>query len=502
MKNNNLLFGTIVLTAGGLLAKIFSAIYRIALTRILGGVGIGMYQLIFPIYSLFVVLSTAGIPMAVSKVVAKNKGNKKTVLKKCMRYVLFISLVLTLFLIIFSKIFATIQHVKELYVCYLILSPTLIFIGVSSVYKGYFQGIKNFNPSAISNIIEQLVKLFLGLILSAILIKFGIFQSIIGAIIAIVVSEIVSYIILFGCFKKNKSFENEKSLDLKFKDIFNDVFPIMLTNIILPISSFVDSFLVVNLLKVNFSTEMSVYLYGLESGAVSSLINIPTIFSFSLATVLMPSICGCVGKINKNNCLNLSLKLSLIVVIPCILCFIFFPERIITVLYGNKLSDFGLNGVEIASKLMILSSFGVLGLVVNQVLSSTLQASNYKRTTIVNFSVAVCVKFVFEIIFMLFKSINIYALAISNTICYLVVTFLNYQKIKDEFVVKFRFNFVGKVMIANLVMIVSILIIQLINPGVLNIVFAFIVGAFVYLYLILKLNILNRKEKAMIKYRM
>ena len=74
MKTNNLMSGAIILTVGGVLAKGFSAVYRIVLTRILGGVGIGIYQLIFPIYSLFVVLASAGLPMAISKVIAKHKG--------------------------------------------------------------------------------------------------------------------------------------------------------------------------------------------------------------------------------------------------------------------------------------------------------------------------------------------------------------------------------------------------------------------------------------------
>ena len=77
MKKNNLMSDVLVLSIGGVLAKIFSAIYRIGLTRILGGEGIGLYQLVFPLYSLCVVLATAGLPMAISKVIARNREKEK-----------------------------------------------------------------------------------------------------------------------------------------------------------------------------------------------------------------------------------------------------------------------------------------------------------------------------------------------------------------------------------------------------------------------------------------
>ena len=112
MKKNNFISATLVLTVGGVLAKLFSAIYRILLTRILGGEGIGLYQLIFPIYSLCVVLATAGLPMAISKVVAKSKDKEKSVLKKCFMFTGIIAVVLSLILFISAKGLASLQGVK------------------------------------------------------------------------------------------------------------------------------------------------------------------------------------------------------------------------------------------------------------------------------------------------------------------------------------------------------------------------------------------------------
>ena len=124
MQNKGMLSGALMLSVGGVLAKVFSAVYRIVLTRILGGVGIGLYQLIFPLYSLCVVIATAGIPMAISKVIAKHPDNQASVIKKCLIFTCSISLTLSALLVIFSKLLARLQGEQRLAICYLILAPT------------------------------------------------------------------------------------------------------------------------------------------------------------------------------------------------------------------------------------------------------------------------------------------------------------------------------------------------------------------------------------------
>lgn len=501
MKKNNLMLGAVILTLGGVMAKGFSAIYRIVLTRVLGGVGIGIYQLIFPIYSLFVVLTTAGLPLAISKVISKNKGKERAIIKKSMLYITIISFVLTLIMIVGSKLLAWFQGRSEIYICYIILSPSIMIVSAISVLRGYFQGINNFTPSAVSNIIEQFTKLAFGLMLSLILIQKSLIWAIIGAVVGIVLSEVVALLILIISYKISSRKLNKDEASLSFKELSKDIIPIVLTNIILPLSSFVDSILVVNLLKINFSNETAVFLYGLESGAVSSLVNLPTLFSFSIASVIMPSMSGKESLINKNYKLNISLKVVLLITIPCVVCFLLFPSQIIEVLYGSRLNSMGLNGNLISSKLLALSSVGAVGLVVNQVYSTSLQAVNYRKITIKNLALSVFVKFVLVVMFMPFKNINIYALAIANVVCYLLVMILNQKYIKKKFNVNIGFYFVGKIMISIFLMIVSILIFLLANPSISTIILSFILGALVYLISVFNFNIFTKKDMAVLKYK-
>ena len=500
MKKNNILSGALILSVGSILAKVFSAIYRIALTRILGGVGIGLYQLIFPIYSLCVVLATAGIPMAVSKVISKNIGQEKFVIKKCLMFTTIVGLTLSFILLIASKGLAILQGQKQLTICYLILAPTIIVISVSSVLRGYFQGKHNFIPSSISNIVEQFVKMVFGLALSFALINISLIASIIGAVVAIVLSEVISLIVLLF-YIKNEKIRASGRCNISIKELTKDILPITLTNIILPISNFIDSVLIVNLLSVNFSNKISVFLYGLESGAVSSLISLPTIFSFAIASVVLPSITNLKHSLNKSYKLSLSVKIVLLITIPCVVCFTLIPNRLIEVLYQTKLNSYGLNGVNIASKLLSISGFGIVFLAVNQVYSSSLQAVDERFIAIRNLTIGVVAKLIIEFLFLPSKFLNIYALAVSNTVCYVIVMILNHMEIKELFNLKIDYMFWCKLVFANGVMILALLSVLTIESSIINTILSVLVAVIAYFWGLFQTNIFTRKDKAMFKYK-
>lgn len=500
MKKSGILSGALILSIGGVVAKVFSAVYRIALTRILGGVGIGIYQLIFPFYSLCVVLATAGLPMAISKVISKNKGNEVGVLKKCFLFTFLISLFLTFLLLVSSKGLAILQGQRDISVCYIILAPTILFVGASSVLRGYFQGKHNFTPSAVSNIVEQFVKLVAGLVLCVSLVGVGLIVAIIGAIIGIVLSEIISLVILLVYIKKEK-LKLKQQTSVSLKDLVKDIIPITLTNLVLPISSFIDSVLVINLLANSFSNEVSVFLYGLESGAVSSLVSLPTIFSFAIASVILPNIANAGHFFNKNQKLNFAIKIVLIITLPCVLCFALVPNRLIGCLYGNRLSGCGINGVDIASRLLAWSGFGIIFMAINQIYSSCLQAVDERYVAIRNLIIGVVLKFIIQLIFMPCKFLNIYTLAIANTVCYITVMVLNHFEIKENFSLKIDYIFFSKLIFANVIMIVSLVAVMSLNFSVANTMIAAVLAITVYFLALIFINIFSKKEKAMLKYK-
>lgn len=500
MKNNNLFKGAVILSAGAVLAKIFSALYRILLTRILGGEGMGLYQLIFPLYSLCVVLATAGLPMAISKVVAKHSNNQKLIVRKCLLFTLLVASLLSLILFLSGNGIASLQGQKDLGVCYVILAPTIIIISASSVLRGYFQGVKNFTPSAISNILEQFIKLCLGLVLSVLLLPYGLISAIIGAVVGIAVSEVFSCFVLIVCYIKAKKTE-EKSVKISLKSLFADILPITLTNIILPVTSFLDSIFVVKLLALNFSNDVSVFLYGLESGAVASLVSLPTIFSFAIASVILPSLTTKQHIYNKKTLVELSSKIILLITIPCVLFFCLGGQSIFHVLYGNRLNGLNLNGIDISYGLLIVSSAGIVPFALNQVYSCCLQAINKRFETIKNLSIAAFIRLVLELVLLPIKKINIYAIATANVVCYIIVFVLNLRHIKNDFKVKLELDFFVKVFLSGLISSVALKILLQPNLSFFKTIIAFAFAAVVYVVSLFVVDIFNKKEKAYFKYK-
>jgi len=277
--------------------------------------------------------------------------------------------------------------------------------------------------------------------------------------------------------------------------------PITLNNIVLPISTFIDSVIVVNLLSLSFSNSVSVFLYGLESGAVSSLVTIPTMFSFAIASVILPNIANSKHILNKNSKIKLSLKIILIITIPFVLCFILVPNRLIEFLYFNKLNAYGIDGVNIASKLLSISSFGVVFLAINQMYSSCLQAVDERYVSIRNLTIAVVLKLVVETIFLPSKLLNIYSLAVANTVCYVAVMLLNHLEMKIYFKFKIDFMFWAKLAFSNCAMILTLVSIMSISRSMSNTLLAVLSAMVVYFACLYLTNIFSKKDKALLKYR-
>lgn len=498
MKKNDIVGSALILSIGGVLAKVFSAVYRIFLTRILGGEGIGLYQLIFPFYSLCVVLTTAGLPMAISKVVAKYPNSSRAIVKKITTFLGLFAFVVGLVLFFGGEFIAKLQGEGNLKICYMILAPSVVIISISSILRGYFQGMGNFSPSAISNVGEQFAKMVLGLFATWFLMSYGLIYAVIGAVVSIVLSEIFSFCLLLFVYNRNKSARSNKPIEVRFMTMLKDIIPITLTNLILPISSFIDSLLVVNLLKLNFSQEVAVFLYGLESGAVSSIVTLPTVFSFAMASAILPNLSKG-NKVNKSKKISFAVKLVLLICVPCAVLFVFMPKEILTFLYGSKLNTSGINGINIASTMLALNSISMLCLAVSQVYSSGLQAVDKRYATVKNLTIAVILKLIAECVLMPIPNINIYALVVGNIVSYLVVFLLNRHSL-EKLVGVIDLKFFAKLTFSAIVMGLFILAFNTLeSPHYYTIALALTSGM-IYLTLIYNLDVFNKGELAMQKY--
>ena len=428
-----ILGGAIILGVGAFIAKLLGALYRVPLTNLIGGYGLGLYQMVFPVYGALLDFSGAGAPNAVSKIVSsfpkeEKKLNAEKVLFVSKRLFSILGLIASLIMATFSSVIAKAQGDESAFFAYLTLSPAVFFVCLISCYRGYFQGFMNMTPTAISQIVEQVVKITLGLIFVKGLLA-NIPKAVAGATLAITISEIVALIYLVFSHKRVKPVKD--FLPVK-REEFNNIalsvikyaLPLTLMGIIIPLSQIADSFIIINTLK-NRAVNGTL-IFGLFSGVALTIMNLPVSICYGVATASVPAISGEDDKKKRKRKAKKAILLTLLFSIPCaIFCFVF-SNFIIGVLFKNLASS----EKQISSVLLKILSLGIIFLSLLQTQNAVLVGAGKKYFPVISLGVGVTFKIILEIILLETSAFYIYAGAIALIACYFIANLLNFIWIK------------------------------------------------------------------------
>lgn len=467
-KEKRIASGASVLLIGSIVAKMLGALYRIPLTNILGAEGMGMYQLVFPVYALFMVLATAGVPTALSRTVAEKRAmgeDTKKYLKIAMPALVVSGVIFASIMAAMSRFLATKQGNAETYPGFLIIAPSIVLVCVISGFRGWFQGEMYMLPTALSNVVEQAVKLSVGLGVSFALAKRGVLYAVCGALFGVTASEVATVIYMLATYlvrlkkerkrevlpriAKKVGAEDEHKNDIcndiseetaskqkhkiskaELKGLFHVALPIAAVAILMPVASFFDSVIIVNMLKA-FGLEKSVATaqYGILSGPVNSLINMPVVAIMSLAVAIVPSVSA--SRVTKDIDgvmikSSLCVRLAYLLGIPFAFFLAVFSKNIIGLIYPDLSSQ----DMQVAVNVLLISSANVVFLSVMQIYVSLLQALDKTKYAVVSLVAAIVVKIVSDVL--LTKYIGINGAAIASlalpTVAYLG-TLVSYYKI-------------------------------------------------------------------------
>ena len=168
MAKKSFIKGAAILGAAGIVIKILGAFFRIPLSNLIGDTGMGYYQTAYPIYVLFLMISTAGIPIAISRMVSErialgNYGQAHRVFKLSFRLLVATGVISTLICIVFAEQFVNILKNPKEYLAMIAIAPALLFVPIQAAYRGYFQGMQDMRPTAVSQVVEQTFRVSLGL---------------------------------------------------------------------------------------------------------------------------------------------------------------------------------------------------------------------------------------------------------------------------------------------------------------------------------------------------
>lgn len=418
---NKFIKSTLILLIGGIITKLLSFIIRIYFTRNIGS-GIEIYSLIMPTYSLLITITQLGFPLAISSIIAKGEKTGKNIASS----IIPISIILNIFLILIVVLSASflsnnLLHNEEAYYPLLACSLVLPFISIASIIRGYFFGKQQMMPHTISNIIEQLFKLFIVIIVLPKLIKHGIIFAVTGYILISIISETISIIVFLLYLPKGFSIKKE---DLKpdigtIKDVLKIGIPSVSSRIIGNIGYFFEPIILTNLLLLNgFSNEYIISNYAIYNAYVIGLLVVPTYLLGAVATALLPELSKNINNIKKvKRIFYKVLTFSLIFGIGANIFLFFFSDEILSIVF-NTTSGY--------TYIKFLCPFFIL-YYLEAPLSIVLTAFNKTKIVMRTTTIGIVFKLI-TLSILCFCNIGIYALIISEIVDILIVVLLNYKE--------------------------------------------------------------------------
>jgi len=475
--------GIVILTISGVVCKILGAFFRLPLTYILGIEGIGVFQLVMSLFSFALVLTSGGISVTLSKLISSYRAQRQYGKIKWNIYIALMfsivsSCVIGMCFLLLSKDIAFFQKTNDATFSYRLFFPLLLLSSLVALFRGVYQGYESMEPTAISQILEQLTKFVFGLLFAFVFVKFSVSLGVMGAFCGIIIAEMLAFLYLY-LIKSKVKLRRYKFKRGERKEFYSLLIPATLS---LAVSSFVHFFdgLVVleRLTNAGFSAEFGRSMFGLQTGVVGSIMNFPIIISFALATAIMPKLsfetASKQDKSDKNikNSFNL-LWLTILPITFGILavCFPF---------YQMFYPFFDAKTLEYSIKLTALSSVATICFAVMQFFISILQAKGRFNYVFVSLILGGIGKILCTIFLCGNKDINIYGIPIGNIVFSLITLLLCLAKIKNLVTIDLNSFFLP--LIASLVMLVVTGCFVAIVPiiPILKLVVGVAIGAVIY----------------------
>ena len=308
MIKDNFYRDSIILTVSNLTAGILRFMFSILLSKKLGAEGMGLYSLVMPIYDLFTCLICGGMVTAISKEASSYYGiNDYGNLNKSIRTTLVFdfvwAMIITLLVFVFSPYISTyiIKDQRTLYSLW-VICPALVFVALSSIYKGYFYGISNVKVPAIIDIVEKTVRMGIILALINLLALKNVTTTVTATYISLSVGELISFILLYIYYKKSKDkLKNfAKKTEGRAQLLFNVLiisFPLCLNGFLTTAISALSTLIVPRrLVYAGIEYTEALSLIGKFSGMAMSIVFFPYIIVMSMATMLTPDISKSITK--------------------------------------------------------------------------------------------------------------------------------------------------------------------------------------------------------------
>ena len=302
MRKKNIFASAFILTLAGIITKFLGFFYRIYMTNIIGAEGLGLYQIITPIYALAWSIACSGFTVTISKLVSaehakKEYGNMGRIVKQCIFITGGIGALLSVLIFLFADIIA-IYLLKDVRVAYSlkILALCFPFMAIGSTVNGYFFGLQEAVVPATSQVLEQSLRIVTIFLFAGFFVNKGIEYAILLAVLGVLIGEFISCVYIVFSYKRYKdkySFKNKPKTSSRkiFLSIINMATPLTLNHVTGSFLSTIENSLLPQRLQLfGLSSSDAMIAFGQLSGMAIPLIYFPTAFLSSLSSSLLPAV--------------------------------------------------------------------------------------------------------------------------------------------------------------------------------------------------------------------
>lgn len=520
-KKSTFFGGAAILAVSAILVKVIGAIYRIPLGNILPDGVMGDYNSAYNIYNFFLTISTAGLPVALSKTISEaNALGRHNQVQRTFRVAFITFLILGLLSFFCMTVLAApmakivISNPKAVY-CVMALAPSVLCVCIISAFRGYFQGHFNMMPTGISQVIEAFFKLVVGLALALFLVT--VLQKpqlgSVGAIIGVSCGSVVALLyILFLFFRDRKRRQRIHATDRPdsslriLSNLLKLAIPITLGSAATSLVTLIDTKLVMSQLQSVYQTvdglgkeaalDAARGLYGIYSKTMS-IYNLPFSMMVPLTACIIPAVSASLARRDHLGAQKVSesaLRIGLLLALPMGMGLFALGGPIMGLLFPAI-------DVEVAGPLLSVLGLASIFVALQLLCNSILQANGMVNLPILAVIIGGVVKVVVNFILVGNPNIRINGAPVGTLTCFIVISALEIFIIRrsipapPSFLRAFLKPFVPSVIMAAAAWATYGLLTNFLHMGnSLATIGGIGVGVVVYLVLVLALRVLSRED--------
>ena len=480
--NQTLLNGALILSIASLVVKIIGVIYKIPLSNMIGTVGRGYFDSAYNLYVPIYTVSMAGLPVAISNMVSKAMAmgryrDVKIIHKVAKRLFLLVGVLGTVAMLILAYPYAFSAKNMDALPAVFVITPSIFFCCIMSSYRGYYNGLSNMTPTAVSEVFEAVGKLIFGLLCARLVINYGysrfeqgltVFGRTVanesealsaiypyaaaGAAAGVTIGTVIGviYLIILHKVKGDRITKPELASSPKpekagvvAKRLLKFAIPVALSSLVFSITNLIDSITVQNRLeymvaenldfiKNLYTTELvgildsdiKDFLYGAYSLSIDFRNLIPSL-TMTLGISAIPTLSAAWAVKDKRKIkvsIESVMRITMLVAMPCGIGMGVLAQPILAAFYGNGDAA---SGVSIAAPVLTAYGFTIFLMALSQPMTNMLQALDKTKVPLISLSLGALVKLIANFIFVSIPSLNVNGAVIGTVLCYVVIVSIN-----------------------------------------------------------------------------